>query len=208
MNLFRHTSIRTKQMILIMVTSCSVLLLACAGLVTYDLVTFRSGMTQHLASLAEVLGNNTTSALDFNDSKVAEEVLAALRAEPDIVNACIYTAKGEVFARYPVSGSNRPALLPARSEGYHFEHGSLVLYRNITERSETIGAICLQSNLQALSQRLRQYVKIVVGIVIASGFAALILSAWLQGFITGPILQLAQATRSVARQRDYTVRVP
>src|ERR1017187_8598643 len=208
MNLFRRTSIRSKQMILIMGTSCSVLLLACAGLVTYDLVTFREGMTQHLASLAEVLGKNSTSALDFNDSKVAEKVLSALRAEPDIVAASIYTKNGEVFAQYHRMGPDLPALQPARSEGHYFERGRLVLFRNITERNETIGAIGLQSNLQALSQRLRQYIMIVVGIVLASGLAALVLSAWFQGFITGPILQLGQATRSVARQKDYTVRVP
>ena len=208
MNLFRHSSIRTKQMILILVTSCSVLLLACAGLVTYDLVTFRLAMTQHLASLAEVLGNNSTSALDFNDPKVAVEVLSALRAEPDIVAACIYTKNGEVFARYPSLGRSLPVLPPVRSEGHYFERGRLVLFQNITERNETVGAICLQSNLQALSLRLRQYVTIVLGIVAASGLAAWMLSAWLQEFITGPILQLAQATRSVARQKDYTVRVP
>jgi PAS domain S-box-containing protein len=208
MRLFRHTSIRSKQMILIMATSCSVLLLACAGLVTWDLVTFRLFMTQHLASLAEVLGNNSTSALDFNDSKVAEEVLSALRAEPDIVTAAIYTKNGALFARYPASGRDLPTLPPVREDGHYFEHGGLVLFRNIAERNESIGTICLQSNLQALSQRLRQYVTIVAGIVLAAGLAALILSAWLQRFITGPILQLAQASRSIARQKDYTVRVP
>jgi signal transduction histidine kinase/CheY-like chemotaxis protein/HPt (histidine-containing phosphotransfer) domain-containing protein len=207
MNFLRQASIRSKQMILIMVTSCSVLLIACAGLVTYDLVTFRLAMTQHLASLAEILGNNTTSALDFNDTKVAEEVLSALRTEPDIVAAAIYSKQGEVFAQYRGPGRDPSVVLPVRSEGYQFEHGRLVLFRNITERNEVIGAICLQSSLQALSQRLREYVTIVVGIVLASGLAALFLSAWLQEFITGPILRLAQATRSVAQKKDYTVRL-
>ena len=208
MNLFRQTSIRGKQMILIMVTSCTVLLLACAGLVTYDLVTFRLSMTQHLASLAEVLANNSTSALDFNDPKVAGEVLSALRAEPDILAATIYTKHGGVFAHYHQPGHDQDALLPVQAEGHHFERGRLVLFRNISVGDDAVGVICLQSNLQALSLRLRQYVMIVIGIVLAAGLAALVLSAWLQGFITGPILQLAQATRSVARQKDYTVRVP
>jgi PAS domain S-box-containing protein len=47
-----------------------------------------------------------------------------------------------------------------------------------------------------------------MAVVIFTGLSALLLSAWLQRFISGPILQLAQATRTVAQQKDYRLRVP
>jgi PAS domain S-box-containing protein len=208
MTLFHRTSIRTKQMLLITVTSCSVLLLACAGFVTYDIVSARSAMARHLTTLAEILGNNSTSALDFDDRNVANEVLSALRSEPDIVAATIYTGRGEPFARYVRSDTTPSFTAKPDFEGHHFEHGRLVLCRLITEKNEIIGAICLESSLRALTERLRQYVKIVAVVMLVSLFAALGLSAWLQGFLSQPILQLVQATQAVARQKDYSVRVP
>src|SRR6266567_886839 len=105
MRRFQKASIQRKQTWIIMLTCCVALLLACATFVTYELLTFRKEMTRNLTTLAEIIGNNSTAALDFNDEKAAEETLAALRAEPNIVAACLYTKNGEVFARYSRDGS-------------------------------------------------------------------------------------------------------
>src|SRR5205814_977403 len=97
---FWKASIQRKQTWIIMLTCCVALLMACASFVVYDLLTFRKQMTLNLTTLANIIGNNSTAALDFNDEKAAEETLAALRAEPNIVAACLYTRMGQVFARY------------------------------------------------------------------------------------------------------------
>ncbi len=207
--MFEHDSIRRKQMLIIMLTSGVALLLACAGFVTFDVVTYRDAMTRRLTTLAEILGNNSTGALDFNDRTVAEEVLAALRAEPDIVAACIYTKDGRIFATY-LKGGAGAGRLPAAPEveGHRFERRRLVLFHRIVQQNETVGTIFLQSSLEALSRRLRLYAAIAAGVLLAAALVAFVLSAWLQRIISGPILDLVQATRSVARQKNYAVRVP
>src|SRR5438477_12492205 len=100
MKRFQNASIQRKQTSIIMLTCCAALLMACASFVGYELLTFRKEMTRNVTTLAEIIGNNSTAALDFNDNKAAEETLAALRAEPNIVAACLYTRSGQVFARY------------------------------------------------------------------------------------------------------------
>src|ERR1041385_1063583 len=100
MNFFRHLSLRRKQMLIIMLTSGVVLLLACAAFIAYDSMTFRDELLEKHSSIAQVIGNTVTAAIDFNDRKTAEESLTALQAEPTIVAACIYDRDGKVFATY------------------------------------------------------------------------------------------------------------
>src|SRR6266576_1908945 len=122
MRLFQNMSLRHKQTLSIMATSSIVLLLACAAFSIYEVITFRKSMVEHLSTLAEMVGNNTSAALDFNDSKSALETLSALRAEPGIIGACIYTKGGEPFADYDRPNDDITFAPPAlRTEGYAFE---------------------------------------------------------------------------------------
>jgi signal transduction histidine kinase/HAMP domain-containing protein len=203
------TTIKRKQTFVIMLTSCAALLLASTGFVAYEVVTFRRTLTRHLETLAQVLGNNCTGALDFNDRQVAEEVLSALRVEPDIVAACIYSKDGRIFATYSAAGEGRqvsPPLLQAN--GARFEGDRLVLFQRIMHHREVVGTIYLESTLVALSERLWQYANIAACVLLASILVAFLLSARLQRVVSGPILQLVRATRVVARQQNYAVRVP
>jgi hypothetical protein len=137
---FASTSIQRKQMLVMMLTSCVALLLAGAGFMASEVITFRKGLRENLATLAEVLGNNATGALEFNDPKVAEELLASLRAEPNILAACIYNKAGSVFSTY--QGPEGPAAFtPPRweSSGYRFTREHLHLFHDIHSKGEKIG---------------------------------------------------------------------
>src|ERR1700679_65818 len=69
-------------------------------LAIYDVVTFTRAVVQKLAVLGDVLAGNSTAALTFRDAESARDVLRALRAEPDVTAACIYTLDGKPFAKY------------------------------------------------------------------------------------------------------------
>lgn len=202
-------SIRRKQMLVTMLTSGLALLLACAGFFAYDVIAFQEAIRQRISTLAETLCINSAGALDFSDRKLAAEVLSALRAEPHVTAACLYTAKGEIFAKYPQQGSGAnffpPPLEPA---GNRFERSRFVLFQPVVQGTETLGTLFIQSDLRALDDRLRQYSMIAVGVLLAAMLLAFLLSAWSQRFISAPVLHLVQATRAVAQRKDYTVRVP
>jgi len=209
MTFFRHVSIRRKQTLVMLLTSGVALLLACAGFFAYDVITFQEAMRQRITTLADTLGINSAGALDFNDRKLAAEVLSALRAEPHISAACIYTANGGVFAKYPQQGPGAnftpPAPAPA---GHRFERNRFVLFHPIVQGTETLGSLFIQSDLSALGDRLRQYGKIALGVLLTAMGVAFLLSAWFQRFISEPVLHLVRATRAVTQRKDYSVRVP
>src|SRR5215470_10171675 len=112
---FRDVSIQRTLILILMLTSGATLLVACASVIGYDAFTFRQRMVRELSILAEMIGDNCTAALTFRDRDAASETIAALRANPHVVAACVYGADGEPFAVYARDASRRtfPPLGPA-----------------------------------------------------------------------------------------------
>jgi Signal transduction histidine kinase len=206
MRAFHDMSIRRKQMLIIMLISTVALLLACAIFVAYDVVNFRKDLVKKVSVLAEAIGNNCTATMEYNDPKTAEDTLSALRAEPGIVSACIYDRKGSVFAVYTRQGATAIKPPPLQATGHEFKDDSLYLFHPITQQGETIGTIFVASDLTELHGRLARYPAIVCGMLAVALFVVLILSNRLQRVISDPILHLAQVARSVALDKNYSVR--
>src|ERR1700690_1588986 len=94
MRRFRDVSIKRKLIGIIMLTSTVVLGLACSTFLAYEFFTYRATVTHQLTILARIVAESSTAALAFDDRRSANETLAALRAEPQLASACIYTKDG------------------------------------------------------------------------------------------------------------------
>jgi len=207
MQFLQKTSIKGKQTLIVMLTSGVALLLACVAFASYEVMTFRAAMEDNLSTLAEIIGNNSAAALDFSDPKSATEALSALRAQPNIKGACIYTAKGEVFAVYKRSGSEAEFIPPiVQRNGQYFSKDLLQLFRPVVRDGEFLGTVYVVSDLNALYSRLDKYAIISVGVFFASSFVAFLLSSRLGRLISGPILSLVQTARAVTEEKNYSVR--
>ncbi len=206
MRLLYSMSIKRKQMLIIMLTSTAALLLACGIFVGDDVINFRKGIVKNVSALAEAIGNNCSATIEYNDPNTAADTLRALRAEPSIVSACVYTREGDVFASYYRPGAAPIAPPPAPAAGYRFKGGFLYLFHPITQRGETIGTIFVMSDLSDLKERLGRYPAILGSMFAAAMLVALILSNRLQRVVSDPILHLAHVARSVALEKNYSVR--
>lgn len=191
-----------------MLTSSIALLLAIGVFLAYEPITYKPTMAQNLSSLAQIIGNNSTAALIFMDKNTAEETLSALRAEKNVVEACIYTPSGQLFAHYCRPGTLSP-LPPAHAKtrnSYTFKGGYLSLYRRITLDGKTIGIVYLRSDMDEMHSRMKRYTGIAAAVLLMSLFVALLLSSKMQRLIAKPILHLADTARYVSMQKNYSVR--
>lgn len=206
---FRN-SLSKKLTVMNMLVSGGALLLASTAFFAYDLVTFRSNLIDNTSIVAQIIGSNAVSPLIFNDPPSAENTLAALRASPHIVYAGIYTPRHKLFAGYwrqsPAMPVPLPALELAQSESYAFEGREFRLAHVIVFQGKPVGIVYIESDLDAIYDRLRSYAIILTAILIASLIAALALSRLLQRVISQPILRLADTARHVSRDQDYSVR--
>jgi PAS domain S-box-containing protein len=204
---FYNLSLQRKQMLIIMLISAAALLLACAAFVIYDALAYRREMATSAASLAEVVGNNTTAAIEFNDSNVARQTLAALAGVPKIQHARVRTLDGATFATYSRDGAHPPAFPHLAAESEHrFTADGLLVAVPIFQGSERVGTIELVANLSEFQRRLWRYAGIVAFVFAGSLVVAFFLSLQLGRLTTRPVQHLAQVVQSVTREKNYSAR--
>jgi signal transduction histidine kinase/CheY-like chemotaxis protein len=207
MQAFRDISIKRKLTLIIMLISVIALLIAFASFVAYEQVASRRALMNDLASEADMIGNISTAALTFDDQATATETLTALRADPNIMSACIYTSGGVPFAQYRRFDQPDNSLPPApQAVGGHFESGRLMMFRQIIMDGEVVGIVYLESDLEELHARLMRYVGIMGLIILVAMFVTFLLSAKLQRIISEPIVNLAQTTKTVSLNKNYDLR--
>ncbi len=206
MHLFRDLSIKRKQMLVIMLTSTATLLVASVAFLAYEFITFRDQLTREASTLAGIIGEYSKDALAFDDSEAAEETLAALVAEEQIVSAAIYTNDRELFAQYSRDETAAsPSSLPLEA-GTSFESDHLDVVRGIFLDEERIGSVYLQLDLESFYSRMRRDAGIVVVILLASILLARAISSRLERVVSDPLLALVQTTRKITEDEDYSVR--
>ncbi|HXP59961.1 MAG TPA: response regulator [Dongiaceae bacterium] len=206
MNWLRNIPIKQKLMVITMLTSSTALVFTCAMQVAYEVGVFKGSMVTDLSAQGKIIAGLCTAALSFDDPAAAHELLGELSHEPHIVGACIYR-QGVLFASYsrpgvpPSFGATEPA-----KEGAVFSRGRLDLSRKVILKGEVIGTVVLQSDMKQLYSRLRQYLLILLGMLLASAGLAFALSSKLQRVISEPILQLSETAAAVAADKDYSRR--
>ena len=162
-------------------------------------MTFRTASVRYLSTLGQIIADNSTSSLAFENQDDGTEVLAALKAEPHIVAATLYDRSGKLFAKYP---DKLPAdAFPAAPEkdGSRFEHSHLVRLQPVVQGgNKRLGTLYLKSDMGAMYERFRLYGTIAALVIAGSFLVAYVLSRRLQQQISQPILALAETARAVS----------
>jgi PAS domain S-box-containing protein len=202
----RQNSIQKRVRAVILLASVTVLFVTAAAFVTYEAISFRERLVRNLSTLAGVIADNSAAPLAFDNKAVAEEILAALRAEPNIEAALLFDGEGSIFATYPKA---LPAsLVPhtMNSKGYQFRDGGLVLFEPVLQESKPIGTLYLRTSFRGLYEQLWRYGVIVLTVLAGSFGVAFVLSTLLQKRISEPILALTQTAETITQRGDYSVR--
>jgi signal transduction histidine kinase len=208
MALLRDMPIQRKLMTMILVISGVVLVLTCAAFIGYELLTFRRTAVRQLATLGEIIAAESTGAVAFDNQGDATEILAALKAERHITFACLYDRKGRVFARYPATAPDSAFPAGPLPDGHRFVDGQLVGFTPVVQLlgNERFGTLYLNSDMEAMDERMRLYAGIAALVVLLASSVAYILSRTLQREISQPIMALAGTARAISDRRDYSVR--
>ena len=204
-------SISTSLTMMNMLVSGVALLLACAGFLAYDQITFRQGLIRTLSAQAQIIGSNSVSAILFNDPQAASQTLSALKSSTNVDSAGILTLDRRPFAQYARETGEQMLSLPALSndqvETYRFGSKHVVLIREVLSEGKPIGFVYLRADLGEISQRLRRYALISLSVLFLSLLAAMLISSRFRKSVAQPIIQLADTARKVSRERDYSMRV-
>jgi PAS domain S-box-containing protein len=183
----QQNSISKKLTLMNVLVSAVALLLASGGFCAYDLYSFRMALVRNVSMQAQIIGDNTVSALLFNDPQSAEKTLSALRANPNLMYAQIYTRDGQPFAGYWRDGTGETRLLPiipaGQTQSHWFEDGHLGMARAIIFQGKPTGTVYIRSDLGAMYDRLRSYALIVAAVWFVSLLVALVVGLVINRFM-------------------------
>src|SRR3954453_4461765 len=207
MKTFSNLSIKRKLIVLAMFSSGMALVVACSLFLVFDVMLCREEMIKSLRMHAAIVGQNSMAALSFNDGNDARQTLTSLRADPHVVDACIFGTDGKVFATYSHK-EGVEAVVPSAvpSGGYQFANQPLAVAETVKLDGHEIGTVYVRSDLGELHDRITRYSFTLLGVFCAAAGLAFFLASRLQRFIANPIQHLAETAQVVSTQRNYSVR--
>jgi len=211
-------SIRDKLQRLVWRTVATALAVVALAMLMFQVWTFRNTMIERLAVVAQMIGVNTTAALEFDDSRQATKLLGSLQAEKDIAAVTVYSIEREFFAGYEQAGQGKVSGTPGdpwllrgmegRVPAYRFRVDAIEYLAPITLHRETIGYVYLRASPERFYTQFLGSVLLILGVTLASGWLAFFWAARLQQRIIEPIFRLADSMRRVTEEQNFSLRVP
>jgi signal transduction histidine kinase/ActR/RegA family two-component response regulator len=196
-------SLRTKVLIIVLMTTFAALLVSTIVLLTYEVENYRDTLVADATTQADILARINASALAFDDPMTAENNLALLNSRPNIRAAAIYAVDGRLFATYSRNaGTEFP---PLGAPGARFDASAIALFHPVVHNGVVLGTLYVQASYE-LAGRLRDYLVILAPVMLVSLLVALLISFWLAGTVTGPVRAVTQVARQVIERRDFTLR--
>jgi signal transduction histidine kinase/CheY-like chemotaxis protein len=202
-------SLRRSLPLFSLLTSGVGFLLFCVAFVAYDLEDVRERKISDLKSTADLLSTNANTALAFNDSSAADQVLDALQVRAGIRAAVLYETDNKVlscYVRRDLTGHYTPPKHPA--PGFAWTAKRLAYTETVSLDGNPVGTLYIEDDLADLQRRISHFAKVVA---IMGGVCLLIvymISTTLRKGITRPIYDLAWTARCVASRNDYSLRAP
>ncbi len=206
MRKFRDIPIKRKLVTAIMLTTAAALLLAGTGIVLADTFLVRRNLVDGLTAVAQVIADNSTAALSFDDPQSATETLSALRARPHLIRACISRSNGSVFAHYPREIDPSACANSSAGERPVFTRADVTVSRPIILQGRRLGTLVLISDLGEISERMNFDSAVVLAVLLVASLIAFLLSERMSAVIATPVSRLVRATTAVAETSDYSIR--
>jgi PAS domain S-box-containing protein len=203
---FRDLPITKKLRLVIILTSSVILLVGSIMFITYELVVVKQSAIRSYVSTTQMIGANCSGSLLFDVPEDAQDVLAAVRAEPSILFAAVYRTNGALFASFPATDPSLPLRLETLEPSLRVKGRELTVLQNIYDQRGRIGVCYLRASLADVYDRVNLYSFLTGLVLLGAFFAGFVVSRPFQASIVQPLLELAATARRVTEDRDYSVR--
>ncbi|MFD2147665.1 PAS domain S-box protein [Mucilaginibacter antarcticus] len=203
---YKDIPIRRKIMGAIMFISSILLLIMCGVYMLFEYTSYKNTLKSSVSSLSTVIANNSSAALAFQSHADATEILSALKADKNVVAACLYNSDGSLFASYP---AHAPAdLFPAKpgKEGSGFENDYFIVFQPVYQKDTVLGTLYLKTTMSVIYEQITNFMMVAIIMIVGLLLIAYILSLQVQKIISEPIMSLKSTATVVSEDNNYTVR--
>jgi signal transduction histidine kinase len=171
--------------------AAAVLLAAGMLMAVYQEQLFSAQQARAVREQAQVLAASVTAAVMFDDHNAAQEYVDALRVNPELLGAGIYSAHGQLMAGF-ARGTRLPALV-TRTET-RFGTGYIDIAVPVSQNGDQVGVVLLRAVTEPAERRLARY----VGLILLVTMGALVIAVL--GFSQAALSRRAQQLVNVNRR--------
>lgn len=177
---------------------------------------YRSKLIKNSTVLAEIIGANSTAALTFRDQDTAYEILAALRAEQDLIGAALYDANGGLFTSYSNPAFHQISMagampekiaIPATLPDLAISPRYIDVIQSIALGDKAIGYIALRTDLTSFKAQLELFVILILCFSFILFSLGTFICSRLNRTIAGPVTTLAETMQAVMLTQNFDLRV-
>src|SRR5437868_5622378 len=150
----KNWSIRKKLTLIVMQVTTAALILTGMAIGVYEYLDARTRLEERLETLAQVIGGNSTAAIQFGNREDAAATLKTLSVQKNIQAACIYMPSGDILATY-TSADAIGFKFPQRelNNGQVFRGGFVDVYEPAMLDGKPVGTVYLHSDLNDIYRR-------------------------------------------------------
>ncbi len=202
----RKTSIRRRFMSVVILTGSVAVLFVSASYIVYEFFTVRDTVSTQLITEGNIIAANSTAAIAFENEGDAQEILAALKAEKNIVAACLYDKKGKLFATYSVPSFKGSFPAAPQGDAHTIKGFYQEAFIAVSQRDVRLGTLYLRLDMTAYYRRFAFSALIALLFGGITLLLAVYITRRLQKNFSAPILELAEKSKIVSEKFDYSVR--
>ncbi|MGB1298337.1 MAG: diguanylate cyclase domain-containing protein [Psychrobium sp.] len=191
-------SMGQKIVALIVSVSMMSILIAIAGLSINEYRAAEQRMTKEISVISDVLADNITAAVVFNDSESAQALLDALKTNGLVEYAQVVDEKNELFVQF-----GNPAL---QAQSVIDDMGYYSITTGLFIEDRAVGQLLLVVNNTQIRESIRVYLTVVVAVIFISLVFSFVLSVWVQRRFATPIIELATLASEISDSGDYSKR--
>ncbi len=212
MKLFQKISIKNKIITIILLVSTVTMIIGFTLVGISDIKSLKQEMLLNNLMNTKLIGEYVVAPLTFDDNEGAENILSKLSTIPGVNKGTLYDRNGVLFAFYKKSDDifvnplyeNPDELEVSRT---NFSKSALLIEHPIVYENFRYGIIIIEVDASLLTEKMKEYIFILFGILIGMIVFSFILANRLQKPISQPILELAKLTRKISGEGDYSVRI-
>lgn len=212
MKILDNISIKNKIIITILFISTLTLIIGFTIVGISDINSLRKEMHLNALMNTKLIGEYSIAPLTFDDNIGAEGILSKLSTIPNIKSGSLYDRNGILFASYKSSEEifiqplfeNPDALTEAES---NFQDLSLKISYPIVYNDYKYGIIVIDLDTTLLNAKIKNYIYIMISILVGMLILAFLLANKFQKPISEPILELAQLTRKISKEGIYNTTI-
>ena len=196
---YKDLSIRWKMTLVIMLTSAFTLSLATVAFLINDRSSFQAKLIKDVSLIADIMADNSATAVAFDDAESAAEVLQAANRNVHVVWSMVTLPDGSEFARFVRAGATAPsAAAIAGLDNVVLDGGYLTVGKPIVSDDKTIGTVWIRSDLTEIQERMSWFLSMSGIVVIGASLIGLIVGFFFQRLLSDPIKELEAGAEQLA----------